>query len=145
SIADAALRLRCQAAILDAEVVADDTADRPDFVALHRRTRSAPLRLWVFDLLHLDGRDLRTLPLIERQRLLRKVLRKAPDELRQSETFPDPLKLLKVVVEHGLEGIVSKRIDRPYRSGASRDWVKVKTAAWRAENLKRWRLFGTAR
>jgi ATP-dependent DNA ligase len=43
--------------------------------------------------------------------------------------------------QHGLEGIVSKRAASAYQSGPSRDWVKIKTAGWRAANRERWRLF----
>jgi ATP-dependent DNA ligase len=49
--------------------------------------------------------------------------------------------LLKAAEWHGLEGIVSKRQASPYVSGPSRDWVKVKTTAWREANRERWRLF----
>jgi ATP-dependent DNA ligase len=49
--------------------------------------------------------------------------------------------LLEAAERHGLEGIVSKRRAAPYRSGESRDWVKVKTAAWREANRERWRMF----
>ena len=45
----------------------------------------------------------------------------------------------------GLEGVVSKRRDSPYRSGACRDWLKIKTTAWREANKERWRLFGDER
>jgi bifunctional non-homologous end joining protein LigD len=55
--------------------------------------------------------------------------------------FDNGAKLLEAADRHGLEGIVSKRQASAYRSGPSRDWVKVKTAAWRAANRERWRLF----
>jgi ATP-dependent DNA ligase len=48
------------------------------------------------------------------------------------------------VKERGLEGVVSKRRDAPYRSGECRDWRKVKTMAWREANRERWRLFEKA-
>jgi ATP-dependent DNA ligase len=63
------------------------------------------------------------------------------DTLRLSEAFDDPYALLAVCEKHGLEGIVSKRRGDPYRSGASRGWIKVKTAAWRARNRERYKLF----
>jgi ATP-dependent DNA ligase len=50
-------------------------------------------------------------------------------------------KLFKAAEQHGLEGIVSKRQGSHYRSGLSRDWVKIKTAAWRKANRERWWLF----
>jgi ATP-dependent DNA ligase len=49
--------------------------------------------------------------------------------------------LLTASERHGLEGVVSKRREAPYRSGPPRDWVKVKTAAWREANRERWRMF----
>jgi bifunctional non-homologous end joining protein LigD len=58
-----------------------------------------------------------------------------------SEHFEDGMALLRVVEARGLEGIVSKRCDAPYRSGDCRDWWKIKTAAWRETNRERWRLF----
>jgi ATP-dependent DNA ligase len=47
----------------------------------------------------------------------------------------------RVAEQHGLEGVVSRRQASAYRSGPPRDWVKTKTAAWRATNRERWRLF----
>ena len=55
--------------------------------------------------------------------------------------FDDGARLLASCTKMGLEGIVSKRRDAPYRSGPSRDWVKCKTEVWRAANRERWRLF----
>jgi bifunctional non-homologous end joining protein LigD len=95
-----------------------------------------------FDLLYRDGKDLRLLPLLERKRrLVRLVGRAEIPCLHLVETFDDGLKLLEAAERHGLEGIVSKRRDGPYRSGECRDWVKVKTAAWRGANRERWRAF----
>lgn len=58
--------------------------------------------------------------------------------IRYSAQFDNPLKLLDACAERGMEGIVSKRWDRPYQSGRSKDWIKVKCANWREEN--RWRV-----
>jgi bifunctional non-homologous end joining protein LigD len=97
---------------------------------------------FAFDLLHRDGKDLRPLPLIERRRrLVRLVGRADIPRLHLVETFEDGAVLLRAAERHGLEGVVSKRRDAPYHSGASRDLVKVKTAAWREANRERWRLF----
>jgi bifunctional non-homologous end joining protein LigD len=60
-----------------------------------------------------------------------------------SEHFDDGLALLRVAEQRGLEGVVSKRRDAPYRSGECRDWRKIKTMAWREANRERWRLFET--
>jgi ATP-dependent DNA ligase len=61
--------------------------------------------------------------------------------LLHSEAFDDGQALLRVAEKHGLEGVVSKRRDAPYRSGACRGWRKIKTTAWREANRERWRLF----
>ena len=58
-----------------------------------------------------------------------------------SEIFNDGQALLQVAEKHGLEGVVSKCRDAPYRSGACRGWRKIKTTAWREANKERWRLF----
>ena len=63
------------------------------------------------------------------------------DLLRFSEAFDDAESLLAATLELGLEGIVSKKRDQPYRSGKNFGWVKVKTAAWRGENRDRWEMF----
>ena len=57
--------------------------------------------------------------------------------IRYSETFADPLPLLTACAARDMEGIVSKRTDRPYQSGPSRYWLKTKCPQWREEN--RWR------
>jgi ATP-dependent DNA ligase len=61
--------------------------------------------------------------------------------LRLVEAIEDGMKLFALAERFHLEGIVSKRKLSPYRSGPSRDWLKVKTAGWRAANRERWRLF----
>ena len=63
------------------------------------------------------------------------------EHLQFSGTFTDPIKLLETCDKMRLEGIVSKRKDSAYRSGPTKDWLKVKTSAWRAANRDRWELF----
>jgi bifunctional non-homologous end joining protein LigD len=126
--------------IYDGELVACDTDGKPDFLALSGTDPN--LCVWCFDLLFDGGKDIREQPLTARRERLRKILIEADDDrLRFSEGFPDPVKLLKVADEMKLEGVVSKRAQSPYRSGLSRDWVKVKCAAWREANKDRWELF----
>jgi bifunctional non-homologous end joining protein LigD len=123
--------------IIDAELVACDTDGKPDFQALMRKDPN--LCIWCFDLLELDGVDLRARPLIERKATLREMLITADDDrLRYSEEFQDPVKLLAVVEKMGLEGVVSKRADAPYRAGPQKDWIKVKALGWREANADRW-------
>lgn len=122
-----------------------DAEGRPDFRALvggQKHSRVA----WCFDLLEIDGRDLRSFPLVTRRVRLKALLKKAGDELlRYSDSFPDPLKLLAALDERGLEGIVSKKTDQPYVSGKNRGWIKVKCHAWRVANSDRGEMFGKRR
>ena len=84
---------------------------------------------YAFDLLWLDGEDIRREPLIDRKEKLRDLMQGLDEQgqLRLSEHFAEPG---KVMLEHacrmGLEGVVSKRADAPYRSGRGHDWVKSK-------------------
>jgi bifunctional non-homologous end joining protein LigD len=84
----------------------------------------------------------RKLPLVERKDLLMVLIMGAGDcRLRLSVGFDDGAKLLAAAERMGLEGVVSKRRDAPYRSGTECGWVKVKTQACREANRERWRLF----
>ena len=133
--------------VLDGEIVASDAAGRPDFGALHRRrTAGSDITLWLFDLLALNGRDLREQPLHRRQARLRTLLNRfeCPSVLA-SETFDDGEALMRAAEKRGLEGVVSKRRHSLYRSGPCQDWRKVKTTAWREANKERWMLFGEER
>jgi bifunctional non-homologous end joining protein LigD len=101
-------------------------------------TRTAALR----DLLFHNGRDVRELPLVERKDLLMVLIMGAGDSrLRLSDGFDDGGELLAAAERMGLEGVVSKRRDAPYRSGSQCGWIKTKTRAWREANKDRWRLF----
>jgi bifunctional non-homologous end joining protein LigD len=116
--------------VVDGEIVAFAGAVT-SFQRLQRRGReTVSVFLYVFDVLRLDGRDVRDLPLRERKALLRKALR-----------FEDPLRfsahrnehgeeLFREACRQGLEGLLAKRADSPYRSDArSRDWLKLKCHA----------------
>jgi bifunctional non-homologous end joining protein LigD len=96
---------------------------------------------WCFDLLEQNGKDLRALPLTARKTKLGSLLRRYNHAaLRYSDSFFDGTKLLQQAERHGLEGIISKKRDAPYRSGKG-DWIKVKTKAWRSANKDRGELF----
>jgi bifunctional non-homologous end joining protein LigD len=124
------------------EGVAIDADGRPNFARLHVRwTRPNTFHLWAFDLLALNGRDLRPQPLVKRQACRQALLERfGCPAISLSEPFEDGLALLRVAEQQGLEGVVSKRRDAPYRSGDWRDWLKVKTTAWRNANGERWRI-----
>jgi ATP-dependent DNA ligase len=95
--------------------------------------RASSLVLWTFGLLHLDGVRTTPLPLHDRKAMLAQIVAGADTEnIQLSGDFPDPIKLLTAGEKMGLEGIVSKRRNSVYRSGPQKEWLKVKTAAWRA-------------
>ena len=126
--------------VIDGELVACDTDGRPDFSAITKD--HANLCIWFFDLLACADQDMREKALVERKATLRDLLIVMDDDrLRYSEEFADPVKLLQVVTRMGLEGIVSKRKQAPYRSWTRREWVKVKTSVWREANKDRWEMF----
>jgi bifunctional non-homologous end joining protein LigD len=79
-----------------------------------------------------------------RARLQALLARAKSDLLRFSQSFPDADALLAECSHRGLAGIVAKRKDAPYRSGARSGWIKVKTAEWKAANKNRAKLFAKA-
>ena len=140
-IRDSVLALPARSAIIDAEIVVCDDDGKPDFRAL-MEGKPGELCAWCFDLLEVNGKGLRRRTLIERKAMLRHLLNKADDHvLRFSETFPDPVKLLAAANKAGLEGIVSKLANQPYRSGKNPGWIKVKCKAWKEANKDRWEMF----
>jgi bifunctional non-homologous end joining protein LigD len=129
-----------KSAIIDCELVACDDTGMPNFPTLMEMGNKAPaLCLWCFDLLSLDGARIMPLPLSQRKAMLADVLAAADDEhLQFSGDFSDPIKLLDTCQRMNLEGIVSKRRESAYRPGPTHDWLKIKTATWRAENNHRY-------
>jgi bifunctional non-homologous end joining protein LigD len=110
---------------------------QPDFLAL-LHGRHVPTCVYCFDLLDLNGRDLREQPLVQRRARLQALLARAKcNVIRFSEAFPDAGLLLSECARLGLEGIVAKRKDAPYRSGTRSGWIKVKTPEWKGAN--QWR------
>ena len=130
SIVRAATKLSCRSAILDGEVIVQDERGISHFEALNTAIRREPERLifFAFDLLHLDGRDLRQRPLVERRAELKGLIGENPwSRLQYSEAFnAGGAALFKACVQHGLEGIVSKLSSSRYRSGRSKTWRKTK-------------------
>ncbi|MDK1386478.1 DNA ligase D [Sinorhizobium sp. 8-89] len=131
SIAAAAMDLPGHEAVMDGEVTVFGKTGLPDFQALRRelaKRSSQHLTFQAFDLLYLDGYDLRRVPLIERKRALREVLEDGAGTI----AYVDYLELdegeaiYRHACEMGLEGIVSKRKDAPYRSGRQEFWTKTK-------------------
>lgn len=132
SLAKALADLKVKSAGIDGEVVVEDAQGHSDFVRLVaelKAGRSAAMLFYAFDLLHLNGRDVRPLPLLERKSLLQTLLASAaPDgPIRYSQHIErEGPAMLHEVCKLGLEGIVSKRGDKPYRSGRGEDWLKSK-------------------
>jgi bifunctional non-homologous end joining protein LigD len=138
-------------AIVDGEVVAFDPDGKPDFSALQDRTglrgleaatgrrspdgprltaderRAIPLAYMVFDLLHLDGSSLLDVPLEERKRLLRRVIRPHPMVRYAAHVVGEGDAFVRAAAERGLEGVVAKRRASRYEPGKrSGDWLKIK-------------------
>jgi bifunctional non-homologous end joining protein LigD len=131
ALRDALAEMPVASAWLDGEAVVLDKDGRPDFNALQNAfdTRStAEITLFAFDLLWINGTDIREQPLLARRRLLEKVMTDSDSPLlRFSEDFAhDPTVLLASARNLRLEGIIGKRADGPYRSGRSTDWIKLK-------------------
>lgn len=130
-----------KSAIIDCELVACDEAGMPCFKTLMELGNNAPLCLWCFDLLYLNGVRFMPMPIEQRKAILADVIALADSQhLQFSGDFDDPVKLLETCERMGLEGIVSKRRGSAYRPGPTRDWLKIKTATWRAANAKRFEL-----
>lgn len=130
AIAAAVRELPVQSAILDGEAVILDDESVSDFFALHAamaRGRAPDAVLIAFDLLMVAGEDLRPRPLAERRARLTEILVGAPPGLELSpHVNSEGAELLKAVCARGLEGVVAKRIDAPYRSGYVETWIKAK-------------------
>jgi bifunctional non-homologous end joining protein LigD len=127
AIAAVAAKLRAKSFTLDGEAVVAGADGVAVFDALHRRHKAADAMLYAFDLLELNGEDLRPLPLGERKTKLARLLARAPVGIALNEhTDEDGAVVFRHACKMGLEGVVSKRLSAPYRSGPSRDWLKVK-------------------
>jgi len=134
--------------ILDGEVVALDSAGQPDFAGLQAALSegdSSDLIFFAFDLLAQEGEDLRDLPLRERKARLKALMGEDEPRLRfvdHFETAGDAVLLSACKLE--LEGIISKRLDAPYRSGRSETWVKAKCRAGHEVVIGGWTTTGAA-
>jgi bifunctional non-homologous end joining protein LigD len=128
-VADTLTRLGHEA-VLDGEIVVTDDAGRPQFQLLqnYKRTGQGQPCYYVFDILHLDGHDLRELPLRRRKSLLEKLLVGSKIVLVSKHVEHAGIALFKDASRAGLEGIMAKDARSPYREGVrSREWFKIKT------------------
>ncbi|MBD8688649.1 MULTISPECIES: non-homologous end-joining DNA ligase [unclassified Rhizobium] len=136
AIEQAARALGPATMIIDGEAVILDAEGRSDFGLLQQSlgasgkaagNRASNAILYAFDLLYLDGHDLRGIEYRSRRHLLEDTLKDQNGAIRLSETIDaEPVALLKHARSLGLEGIVGKDLEQPYRSGRTGDWVKLK-------------------
>ena len=128
-----------------------DVKGKPVFYELPAAVAARPSRVtarliyYAFDLLYLDGYDLRGAQLVERKQLLEALLDNAHglQLIKLVEHLEgDGALVLEHVCKLGLEGIVSKRADAPYRSGKRPEWIKTKCPAWREANRDRFEKMG---
>ena len=126
-IAEAAAALRVKYFLIDGEAVCCDGEGMPVFDRLRYRRDDRHVFLYAFDLLQLDSRDLRREPIEDRKAELAKLLRHAKSGLQLNEHISEPGDIVfRHACKLGFEGIVSKRLGSPYRSGRSNDWLKSK-------------------
>ena len=127
-ITEAALRNRMSSFVIDGEAVLLGVDGRSDFNGLHSRRHDDEVQFYAFDMLVSEGDDIRKLPLSMRKTNLSRLLARRVDgiflsDFEQGEIGPD---LFRHACLMGLEGMVSKHKDRPYRAGRSPHWIKVK-------------------
>lgn len=130
-VAHDAWHIKAASAVVDGEIVVPAADGTTDFSVLQNelKGRSTKIVLVAFDLLYLNGRDLRKLPLHQRKAELKKII--AGTDIQFSESFEiDGQAMIDHACEVGLEGVVSKVRDSAYPTGRSNDWVK-KTCAQR--------------
>src|ERR1700712_4192507 len=124
-IANDAFLIRASSTIIDGEVVVPAADGTTDFSVLQNelKGKSAKIVMVAFDLLYLNGHDLRKLPLLERKTILQKLIAKTA--LQFSESFEiDGREMFRHACKTGLEGVVSKVRDSRYPTDRTNDWVK---------------------
>jgi DNA ligase D-like protein (predicted ligase) len=120
--------IKADSFVIDGEAVVVDERGVPSFQMLQNRAslpRGWALAYYAFDLLNLNGKDLMGCPLKERRALLEKLLGNSGVLLSQS--LPGTLsQIMQAVRQHGLEGVIAKRVDSPYKPGQRTDlWLKL--------------------
>jgi bifunctional non-homologous end joining protein LigD len=119
-----AARIKAESAVLDGEIVYLGGDGRPEFSSLMRRR--TPQYFYAFDILCLDGKDLRRRPLVERKQILRTVVPMPPAPVLYADHFEERgVELFQAVCDMDLEGVVAKRKDGLYIPEET-SWVKIK-------------------
>jgi len=137
-VSDAVKLLSCKNTVLDGELIVPDDNGKPSFHNIMKRERIRrkevlpryrelyPVHYMVFDILSINGRDLRQVPLADRKQILNKTLN-SNGMIHVVEDYTDGKALFSAVKDNGMEGIVSKRIDSRYIAGKKhREWFKTK-------------------
>lgn len=116
-------------AVLDGEVVVLNKDDQASFqyIQNYQKLKEGQLIYYVFDLLYLEGYDLRSFTLLQRKELLKKALSKSAHIRYCEHIDKEGIKFFQQISKQGYEGIIAKRKESPYRSGRSRDWLKIKS------------------
>jgi bifunctional non-homologous end joining protein LigD len=128
-IVETLTRLRSRSCIIDGEAVACDDNGVASFDLVRHQRANGSIFLYAFDLIELNGDDLRRDPLAVRKATLASILAKASSGIRFNEHIEgDGPTVFAHACKLGLEGIVSKRKDSAYRSGRSPDWLKMKNS-----------------
>ena len=127
-ITKAAAKLACRSAIIDGEVILQNERGVSDFESLKSAIRWRPQKLifCAFDILHLNGRDLRDQPLLARRAKLKELVQSEHPFMFSEEFIGDAAAFFQACADHQLEGIVSKLASSKYRSGRSKTWLKTK-------------------
>jgi bifunctional non-homologous end joining protein LigD len=127
-VVEAVNHLKVRSCLIDGEVVCCDERGLAIFSTLRRRRNEPDAFLYAFDLLELDGLDMRREPIETRKATLASILRKARHCVRLNEhiAHPNGAAVFHHACKMGLEGIVSKRLGSVYRSGRTSDWLKFK-------------------
>jgi len=129
-IAEAMCRLSVGSCLIDGEAIVVDANGLSVFDALRYRLRDHAAVLCAFDLIELDGKDLRRRPLEARKQALAEMLRGTRDGIAYNTHYAtDGVTVYKHACTLGCEGIVSKRLGSPYRSGRVDHWLKIKNPA----------------
>jgi bifunctional non-homologous end joining protein LigD len=129
-IAEAVCSLAAKNALIDGEAVVFRPDGHSDFAALRTKAGSARACLVAFDLVNLNGVDLRQHPIEERRAALAPLVAGVDHVLFRDVLVADGALVFAKACELGFEGIVSKRVGSRYRSGTSRNWLKLKTQAF---------------
>jgi bifunctional non-homologous end joining protein LigD len=134
-----AIQVKADSAIIDGEIVAIDDEGLPCFDELRKKRRSCAVVFYAFDILALNGEDLRGLPLLKRKTTLKRILpRTKTSRIRFTDyVIGEGLALFAELDQRNLEGMVAKKLDSQYAGGRTKDWLKIKTQAGKEEIRKR--------